>query len=242
MQSNSPSPQTPTKFPTWATVLISVVATALVVGLATYYFVKNDEEVANNNQIVKEENSSANNNLNNGGKNFPSFFIREGNNYVLYTYKSNGKEKMGLTIPIQQEGYYDSDQKFQYQDQPLSAVTSPDGKKVAYLAKVNSKELEQYNLYIANADGTGNAELTKPEWNYAHGSIGDKFYWDLDSQNIIYADQKGDEGGTTFDIYVINVQTKVKTKVVSDSASWNPSDDNAQIRTVEIVPAGFYNR
>jgi len=45
-------PQTPSKFPTWATILISVVVTALVVGLATYSFVKKDKEIANNNQVT----------------------------------------------------------------------------------------------------------------------------------------------------------------------------------------------
>ncbi|HLC44615.1 MAG TPA: hypothetical protein VJK50_02120, partial [Patescibacteria group bacterium] len=40
-------PQTPGKFPTWAVVVSSVVITALVVGLATYFFTKNNQQVAN---------------------------------------------------------------------------------------------------------------------------------------------------------------------------------------------------
>ncbi|PJE57504.1 MAG: hypothetical protein COU82_01650 [Candidatus Portnoybacteria bacterium CG10_big_fil_rev_8_21_14_0_10_38_18] len=39
--------QTPSKFPTWAVVVLSVVVTALVVGLATYFLTKNNPQIAN---------------------------------------------------------------------------------------------------------------------------------------------------------------------------------------------------
>ncbi len=50
-------PQTPSKFPTWAIVLLSVIITALIVGLATYSFVKKDKEVANNNVPTQSNNN-----------------------------------------------------------------------------------------------------------------------------------------------------------------------------------------
>jgi len=40
-------PQTPSKFPTWVIVVSSVVVTALVVGMATYFLTKNNQQVAN---------------------------------------------------------------------------------------------------------------------------------------------------------------------------------------------------
>jgi hypothetical protein len=39
-------PQTPSKFPTWAIIVLSVVVTALVVGAATYFLTKNNQQVA----------------------------------------------------------------------------------------------------------------------------------------------------------------------------------------------------
>lgn len=41
-------PQSSSKFPTWAIVLISIFATGIVVGLGTYYFLNRDENLVNN--------------------------------------------------------------------------------------------------------------------------------------------------------------------------------------------------
>lgn len=52
-------PQSSNKFPTWAVVLLSVIVTAMVVGLATYSFVKKDKEVANSNVPVQNNNTAS---------------------------------------------------------------------------------------------------------------------------------------------------------------------------------------
>ncbi len=52
-------PRTPDKFPTWVIALITIIITALIVGLATYLFIKNKKEVANNN-VPTQSNNNAN--------------------------------------------------------------------------------------------------------------------------------------------------------------------------------------
>lgn len=168
----------------------------------------------------------------------PAFFEREGENYVLYALIDGKKEKTGLVLPAQQEPYNDENQQLRYRDLPFSAAVSPNGAKIAYLAKHNPKELEQAALYISNLDGTDREELAFPGSNYGHGLIDSKFFWSSDSQRILYVDLKVSEGGNAIDLYSIDIQTKVKTKIASESVEGAP--DTVSLPIIDLVPAGFF--
>lgn len=227
--------------------IISIVAMALVVGIFVYLWqntnLKSTELFLNKQiidlqkQVVKSKEMQVNPDkevLNNA-----AFFIREDDNYVLYTMRGDKKEKTGLTVPVQKEPYSQEDQSIAYNDLSLAAVISPNGEKVAYLIKKDPEELGQFSLYISNIDGSNVFLLSSPAGNYGHGAISDKFFWDANSQNIFYADKKVNEGGTTYDVYNVNVNTKEKLKIISDSGSWDPSDASKH-RRVEIIPIGYF--
>lgn len=229
-------------------IIIFIVTTALVTGTGVYFWQNSNLKFTE--QILQQQISTLQSQIttlsdNNGIKqvtktqNFDAaFFVRENDDYVLYITKQGKKEKAGLTVPVQQEPYIDSGQTL-YRDLEFAAVISPDGKRIAYLAKKDPKNSEQFSLYIANIDGDNISMLARPEWKYGHGSISNNFFWDLNSENIIYADGKGDEGGTTYDIYSINADTLEKEKIVSDSASWNPNEPST-FRNIEIIPVGYF--
>lgn len=225
----------------WTIIIIAVMITAIVVGGGIYVWqrlsLKSQEQ-----PIQKQINEINNPRDVDVVKNVAAFFVREADDYVLYIDKGKGKEKAGLIIPVQKESYYDSDNVLKYRDLPFSvAVISPDGKKVAYQDKENPDQ-PTCGLYVVNVDGTNKTELTKSDWVSGHGAIGDRIFWDSNSENILYVDQKGDEGGNTNDLYRINIIAKDKTKISSESVSWvTPNGEILQVNQAEIVPAGFCN-
>lgn len=202
---------------TWYSKLLAVVLAVLIHFLG-FYIGRQFQQIHDQPIVVQ--------NTKNENKQTPNFtpgattgFIREGDNWVLFDYEGN---KLGLTVPVQMEPFYDepspnhtkllANPNFKYE-------ISPDQKKVAYIAKPNPAELDQPVLYLANVDGTGKEILASPEWNYAHGAIG-QFFWSVDSKSVIYLDSKGDEGSSGYDLYKINIETKAKKKLDSGSISF----------------------
>jgi hypothetical protein len=78
-------------------------------------------------------------------------FKQEGDDWVLYDYEG---KKLGLTVPVQKDPYYNPYPDLKYLDLPLSYKICND--EVAYLAKNDPVGLDQEYLHIANTNGTNN--------------------------------------------------------------------------------------
>lgn len=163
-----------------------------------------------------------------------AYFVREDDEYVLYLNKGRNIEKTGLVVPVQKELYYDPYPELKYRDLDIFAHISPDGQKIAYLAKDNPEDLGQLSIYISDIDGKNKEELVRPNYEYEVGNIDMHFFWDTGGKNITYLETSGNRGAALFSI---NIETKEKSKVLSENIE--PIDDLGDTK-VEIIPVGYF--
>jgi hypothetical protein len=163
-----------------------------------------------------------------------AYFVREGEEYVLYINESGEASKTGLVVPVQKEPYYDPYPELKYRDLDIFAHISPDGKRVAYLAKENPEDSGQLSIYISEIDGNNVEKLVMPNYEYKVGNIDMHFFWDSAGKNINYLETSGNAGATLFSI---NIETKKRFKVLSENID---SIDDLENGKVEIIPAGYF--
>ena len=85
---------------------------------------------------------------------------------------------------------------------------SPDGSKVVF--RSDRKEKDRLQLYVINADGTGEKALTdNDKWVYWAP------YWYRDSRHIIYtaADHGDEKARPNYDLYWMDVTTRKATRL-----------------------------
>ena len=95
------------------------------------------------------------------------------------------------------------------------AVWSPDGSKIAYVSSPDGNDGE---IYVINADGSGNTQLT----NNTYGDSGPS--WSIDGTKILYMST---ESGSS-QLYMMNVDGSGKTMLPNNVAneygrSWSPN-------------------
>ena len=108
---------------------------------------------------------------------------------------------------------------------------SPDGQKIMFTRHdVNDNpagpvfNYTTAEIWVINADGTGLDRLT-------FNSVEERSpAWDPDSKRIAYSCREGTQGGNALEICVINVETRVQTKVTDNAVAdlgpqWIPSPD-----------------
>ncbi len=160
-----------------------------------------------------------------------TYFVRESDNYVLHAIVGGKDTKPGLIIPVQFDPCGDL---ASFIHGNFEAQLSPDGNKIAYLAKPKNteKELGQQYLYISDLAGKNIEEIAKPSWTYGHGAIGN-IYWDTNSKNIFYTDNQGDEGGSNIFIYKYDLENKKKTLINSSKCI------NAELQDTDTIAQGY---
>jgi hypothetical protein len=163
-----------------------------------------------------------------------AYFVRESDEYVLYLNKGGNVEKSGLVVPIQKDPYYDPYPELKYRDLDIFAHISPDGQKVAYLAKEDPKDLGQLSIYVSDIDGKNTEELVRPNYEYEVGSIDMHFFWDAKGENITYLETSGNAGATLFSI---NIETKKRDQILSENIDL---EDDLEGIKVEVIPAGYF--
>ena len=85
---------------------------------------------------------------------------------------------------------------------------SPDGKRVIF--RSDRKKKDHLQLYVINADGTGERALTD-DLNWVHWAP----YWYKDSKHIIYtaADHSDPTKRPNYDLYWMNIETGKKVRL-----------------------------
>jgi Tol biopolymer transport system component len=85
---------------------------------------------------------------------------------------------------------------------------SPDGKRVIF--RSDRKKKDHLQLYVINADGTGERALTD-DLNWVHWAP----YWHKDGEHIVYtaADHSNPVVRPNYDVYWMNVDTGKRTRL-----------------------------
>jgi hypothetical protein len=163
-----------------------------------------------------------------------AYFIRENEQYVFYINSGSEANKTGLVVPVQKEPYYDPYPELKYRDLDIFAQISPDGQRVAYLAKENPEDSGQLSIYVSDIDGNNTKKLAMPNYEYEIGNIDMHFFWDIESKNITYLETNGNSGASLFSI---NIETKERFKVLSENMGYI---DDLENNKVEVIPAGYF--
>lgn len=104
-------------------------------------------------------------------------------------------------------------------------LTSPDNKKLAYLA--DQDRYNKYELYISNADGSQNIKVHTEK----SGEI-DDFYWSPDSRHILYRwkEKDFDLDNSGFDYYIFDSNSlSSKYHIKEPAMAWQWSKDGKRI-------------
>jgi eukaryotic-like serine/threonine-protein kinase len=126
---------------------------------------------------------------------------------------------------------------------------SPDSKQIAYM----SKKSGQYNIWLVNADGTNDVQLTDNQDKnfYLNCPI-----WSPDGKRIVYTSKTGTttaEGKPSFQVWIIDVETKKSTSVTQPSKflrliGWGQNGgellfvNTTGFDTIGLQPEVFLNR
>ena len=150
-------------------------------------------------------------------------FIRHRDIYVM---NSDGTGQTNLTSTKVGEGGH---------------VWSPNGKKIAFVAK--SAGERSPDIYVINADGTGETNLTKTKASTEAAPS-----WSPDSKKITYLRGSDPSGELFTDIYVMNSDGSSQTRPIKardtkyfeagfESPEWSPDGQKiAFVRTTRVVP------
>lgn len=164
-----------------------------------------------------------------------AFFLKEDNKYVLYLGDLEGDKKpTGLAIDILQ-AYTDDGLK----DLKPSWQISPDGKKIIYLSNTapdyTGRLTDNGVLRISDLDGKNNEILYVQGGSSSHVSLS-QFFWAQDSKSVYLLTSIADEGGYSYYLSMVDVDTKeVKTKIADDSKFSSPNDDsNIEYQSVPV--------
>jgi len=107
---------------------------------------------------------------------------------------------------------------------PWSPALSPDGKQIAFSAKVN----ERYQIFVMNSDGTNEKQLT---FN-VNGQTGvSGLDWSHDGKRLVYTLKSSDNPSIqSYDIYTMNVDGTEQKEITPQpmesllSPHWSPDD------------------
>ena len=113
----------------------------------------------------------------------------------------------------------------------LDLAWSPDGMQIAFATDLNSSEKgtpQQVDIFIMNADGSGQTNLTE------HPALDVDPSWSPDGKFIAFASGR-DDG---LDIYTIEIKTRKVRRLTNDTHSINPnwSPDGKYIVYEHILP------
>jgi dipeptidyl aminopeptidase/acylaminoacyl peptidase len=124
--------------------------------------------------------------------------------YEIYSVDSDGRTDLRRVSTVDDVGATD-----------LWPSWSPDGWKIAF-TRIQGKD--EYDIYVVNADGTGQAQLTHGVGRDAYPS------WSPDGSKIAFSSD-GDEPGI-LDIWVMNAdgtgQTRLTEEGHNEQPSWSP--------------------
>ncbi|MEX0719128.1 MAG: hypothetical protein WD059_00585 [Balneolaceae bacterium] len=154
----------------------------------------------------------------------PILFIYEGN---LWSMEEDGADVKQLT-------------HYEYPNFSIGdARWSPDASKIAVVGPADPGNAEEGAgaIYIMNADGSGRYKLTNPPlgWFRYVGDLARNFTWSPDGQKIAFSRMRPPEALGTFDVFIIDLETKVET-LVSESKQvrdWNPYSEELLLSFTE---------